>query len=479
MKKIDYIFLIIIIFAALVTRLYKIDAPLSDYHSWRQVDTAAVSRNFMRDGINLLSPRYDDLSSLQTGMENPEGLRMVEFPIYNALTAILPTLNPNLPIEISGRIISIFFSIITLYVIYYLVRNEVSITAAIFSSLAYALSPFMVFFSRVVLPETTAVGFTMLSILSLYISLKKPEKIKIIPFILSVVFLGLGILIKPTVIFYLITAFVFIVYKYRHEVVKVPYLYLYTILSLLPFLIWRIYISNFPEGIPASNWLFTMVNTFEGPKDIFFRPAFFRWIFMERIGTYILGIYGVLFLGLGLIAKYRSILIPSLTVSALTYLFVFQGGNVQHEYYQTVIFPVLAILIGSGASLLFDLSTNKFNRFLSYPLVVVFFIFMIVFSYYKVKDYYTYPQDLNQISELIKLLTDKNDKIVTDRLGDTTLLYLSDRKGAPAIYKDPEELKNLGYSHIVTANKETATTLKSRGFKVLAENDLCTIVSLN
>jgi hypothetical protein len=108
---------------------------------------------------------------------------------------------------------------------------------------------------------------------------------------------------------------------------------------------------------------------------------------MERIGTYILGIYGVLFLGLGLIAKYRSILIPSLTVSALTYLFVFQGGNVQHEYYQTVIFPVLAILIGSGASLLFDLSTNKFNRFLSYPLVVVFFIFMIVFSYYKVKDY--------------------------------------------------------------------------------------------
>ncbi|MCX8008432.1 MAG: hypothetical protein N3A54_01875, partial [Patescibacteria group bacterium] len=42
-----------------VLRMYKIHHPIADWHSWRQADTAAVARNFLRFGIDPLRPRYD------------------------------------------------------------------------------------------------------------------------------------------------------------------------------------------------------------------------------------------------------------------------------------------------------------------------------------------------------------------------------------------------------------------------------------
>ena len=48
-QKKDLLILGCIILIALVLRLYKIGAPLSDFHSWRQADTAAVARNFVRE----------------------------------------------------------------------------------------------------------------------------------------------------------------------------------------------------------------------------------------------------------------------------------------------------------------------------------------------------------------------------------------------------------------------------------------------
>ncbi|MBI2051881.1 glycosyl transferase, partial [Candidatus Roizmanbacteria bacterium] len=52
-KKIDFLILFAILLVALLFRWYKIDTPLADLHSWRQADTAAVSRNFVRESFNL------------------------------------------------------------------------------------------------------------------------------------------------------------------------------------------------------------------------------------------------------------------------------------------------------------------------------------------------------------------------------------------------------------------------------------------
>ena len=88
-KNIEYYFVSIILILAFFVRLYKINNPVADWHSFRQADTASVSRIYVEEGINLLFPKYHDLSSTQSRIFNPEGYRFVEFPVFNALHAIL------------------------------------------------------------------------------------------------------------------------------------------------------------------------------------------------------------------------------------------------------------------------------------------------------------------------------------------------------------------------------------------------------
>ena len=109
--KNEYFLLSIMLLLGFVVRLYRIDNPVADWHSWRQADTAAVSRNFVNGGINMLYPTYDDISSIQSGLENPTGIRMVEFPIYNLLSFATAKIS-NLNVELSSRLTSIILSLI-------------------------------------------------------------------------------------------------------------------------------------------------------------------------------------------------------------------------------------------------------------------------------------------------------------------------------------------------------------------------------
>jgi len=477
MKKLDYLILTALIVFAFAVRLYKIDTPLADLHSFRQVDTAAVARNYVRDGINLMRPVYDDQSNIQTGFENPEGLRFVEFPLYNALIALFSRYLPIVSLEIWGRLISVGFSLVTLGILYYFALKEKNRIAAIATGLVYGLFPFIVFFSRVVLPETTAIGHMMIGLLLMYHGVKKGKNHTIL-LTLGGIFVALSILIKPTTIFYGISVLYLFLSAYKFDIFKTWRFYYIGFLCLIPFILWRGYITQFPEGIPANSWLFSTVHTFEGPREILFRPAFFRWIFMERIGSGILGMFGSAFLLMGIVSHYKRLFIPSIILSGFVFLFTFQGGNVQHEYYQTILFPAIALAVGVGIAQFLKLPKSVAQPFIVYPTVAVFFLFSIAFSYYKIKDYYSYPQDLPKIAELVRIFTKPTDRIVTDRLGDTTLLYLMDRKGAPAIYKELPELKEMGYNYMVTLDEEKTTKYKEEGYEVMIENELFSLIKL-
>ena len=87
-KWFEYFILFIILIGCFGVRYYKINNPLDDWHAWRQADTATVSQIYIDYGINLLTPRYYDVSPTQTGVYNPKGLRFVEFPIYNLLNVL-------------------------------------------------------------------------------------------------------------------------------------------------------------------------------------------------------------------------------------------------------------------------------------------------------------------------------------------------------------------------------------------------------
>src|SRR3989344_953503 len=111
MKKNDFIILVVILIVALGLRLYKIDTPLADF--------------------NLIKPIYDDLSSIQSGIENPLGIRMVELPLYSAIFAFFFKYLPITTLEIYGRFTSVVFSLIIITVLYYFALKEKNRVAAI------------------------------------------------------------------------------------------------------------------------------------------------------------------------------------------------------------------------------------------------------------------------------------------------------------------------------------------------------------
>ena len=479
MKKQDFILLGLILLVAFIVRLYKIDAPLADFHSWRQADTAAVGRNLERTGFTIWKPTYDDLSNLQSGIDNPKGLRFVEFPIYNELFAVFHSVLPFFSIETWARIIAVLFSLLCIGSLYYLALVEGGRVAAIFTAITYAIMPFFVYFSRVILPETPAISLAVCAIFFLHLfTTRKKKSQSIVLLILSGVSFSLSLLIKPTTIFYGLPLLVLFIRKYKYSISKQLHVLFYFLLAVAPLIAWRYYITRYPEGVPASNWLFTMVNTSEGQKEIFMRPAFFRWMFYERLNNLIMGGYLSVFFILGIIRKQKTYLPLSIIAAGFIYLFVFQGGNVQHEYYQTIMFPGIALAVGLGVGLIIESTKTFLHPVFTTPIVILLFSASVLFSWFQVKGYYVIPQDLLLMAKIIKTFTKPTDRIVADRMGDTTLLYLSDRKGAPLLYRTPEEMKKMGYTYILTDKREVIDQLVLHKYEKLFENNQFALFAL-
>lgn len=457
---IDLCLLIALFVLAIAFRVYKINTPLIEYHSWRQADTMAVARNYAREGIHLLLPRYDDISPLQTGFDNPNGYRMVEFPMYNSLITIAYLAVPIFPIEIWGRVMSVLLSLVILSVVYYLAKQEAGRLAAFSAGLLFAIYPFFVFYTRAILPEILAIAFVMVALLTVY------KKLSFIRIIIALLCFALSILVKPTTVFFGLALWYLLVRSGPFHIRTYITKGLLVMFCLLPFLIWRYYISHFPEGIPASEWLFTHTNTTEGLQNIFFKPAFFRWIFFERLNILILGSFSfVLFLN-GIITKTKTHLPVMLLTSSLLYVFTFQGGNVQHEYYQILILPAVSIYYGLGIEFLYKHATHWIRKGLTLALALMLFAFGWFISWDKVHHYYYSLSDIPQFAKIVQTFVNPTDTIVVDTAGDTTALYAFDRKGSPGIYSDTFVMREKGYDYLFTYNQETADNLEKADFQL-------------
>jgi uncharacterized membrane protein len=166
MKKIikKYPLLIGIVFLGLFLRLYKINTDLLDWHSWRQADTASVTREFTKKSLNPLYPTYHDLSSIPSGLDNPNGYRMVEFPIYNLLVAIILKSVPSLPLVPTSRVVSVLFSLGTIISLFFLARSYFGKKVGYLTAFFFAVIPYSIYYSRTILPEPMMVFMSTLSI---------------------------------------------------------------------------------------------------------------------------------------------------------------------------------------------------------------------------------------------------------------------------------------------------------------------------
>lgn len=471
-KTFEYLLLVFALLVGLALRLYKIDSPVADWHSWRQADTASVAHIYMNEGIDLLRPRFYDISNVQSGFLNYKGYRFVEFPFVNAIHALLAKNFSLFSFDMWGRVISVAFSLISTVAMFFIGKRFLGRFGGVLAAWFFATLPFNVYYSRVILPEPAAVCFGLLSILFFMIYV---DSDKLLSLYLSGIFMALALLLKPYTVFYALPI-IYLAYKRFgvNGMLTNVHLYIYLDVALVPLLLWRTWTWEFPSGVPAYDW------AFNGDK-IRFRPAFWYWIFGQRVSRLILGFGGVVLLGFGLLRRKRKedLFLYVFAFGAFLYLSVVATANVRHDYYQVLIVPVIVLMLAKGALFLYE--SKGFSRVVSISILLGSILFMYMFGWYEVKEYYkiNHPEIIAAGSAVSRLLPEDSE-VIAPYDGDTAFLYQLKRYGWPVNVSTIDELHRFGADYYVSVNFADKDTIEVMNrFKVVEKTDQYIIADLS
>jgi len=473
-KKFEYFLLSIILILGFVVRLYKINNPIADWHSWRQADTASVTRVYIRDGMNLLLPRYHDISSIQTGKFNPSGYRMVEFPFYNATVTVLFNSFHHFSLEVWSRLITILCAVTTALFLYLIGKRFLGSWGGILSAFFYLFIPFNIYFTRVILPDPMGVMF---GIISLWAFIKFFDDKGDIFLYLSAIFFAAMLLIKPYLGFYGLPIIYLAIKKYglknlyKNRSVLIKGL-TFLILATLPFIVWRAWESKFPEGIPFYLWAFN-------GNGIRFKPSYWYWIFGERLGHLILGSLGLIPFFLGVVnTKVKNLFINWFIAGAFLYVAIVADANVMHDYYQIVTMPAIALVLSAGC--IYMWTQQVFNKWIMRVTLFLSIGVMLITGWNQiVGDYNINHPEILEAGQMVDKITPKNALVVAPYDGDTAFLYATNRWGWPAIDNSIDNIIKEGATFYVSVNLGSADTkMIAARFTTIVKTDKYIIVDL-
>ncbi len=464
---------LLLVVLTLLPRLYRFNNPVADWHSFRQADTASVTREYTKNGIDLLRPKYQDLSNIQSGKDNLEGWRMVEFPVINGLAAFITLNIPFVGLVAVSRVISIAFSIGATLTLYFFIKRISGKNIAFFSAATFALLPFSVFYGRTILPEPAMLFFSTGSLLFFTRYLDKKQTIY--SYFISIIFLALALLLKPFVGFlgpvYLVLAW----QKFGKNIYKHLELILFVVLSFLPFFWWREWIKQFPSGIPANDWLFNS-------NEIRFRPAWFRWLFYERLTKLFIGFFGWILIFGNLIKLKKNLAEVIIYVSwgfgLLLYLIIIATGNVQHDYYQVIMLPFVSVLLGRGAWFLYRYLRVKIGTNSAQLATSMVFVLMLVFSWKAVKGYFNVNHwEYVEAGAVVDQTTPPNAKVIAPAFGDTIFLFQTNRTGWPIGFEIEDKIKK-GATHYVTTSYDDEARELEKKYQTIAKTEKYLLLDL-
>jgi hypothetical protein len=286
---------------------------------------------------------------------------------------------------------------------------------------------------------------------------------------------ALSVLVKPTAGFLLLPVPYLLLHRRPWKVSSMLALLVFGIISLVPLLVWRNWIGRFPEGIPVFDWLLNKGN-------IRFKGAWFQWLFAERIAKLIFGFWGIIPLALGFVApknKNEGWTLSLMAIGGLLYLSIFAAGNVQHDYYQVILLPVLCLFAAKGYAFL--VSGTSFSKVSGTVLAVVSTLFFVAFSWYTIRTYYwiNRPEIISAGREADRLLP-RTAKVIAPYNGDTTFLYQTGRSGWPLGF-DIDEKIAMGATHYVTVSptdNDWETKTLAETYTVLVRNEHYAIIDL-
>jgi 4-amino-4-deoxy-L-arabinose transferase-like glycosyltransferase len=160
----------------------------------------------MAQGIAIDSAEYGFVARNFLKGHYIKGLSSPAPPFYSFLIFLFSPDSTH--VEITGRLISLFFGTLTIIPLFYLVKEAIGQKEAIFSALFYSFHLYLVTYSGMLLTEATYWGLLILSVYFFWTGLKREKLWKMA---LSGFFLGLAYLTRPEGIGYVLVYLIWII----------------------------------------------------------------------------------------------------------------------------------------------------------------------------------------------------------------------------------------------------------------------------
>ncbi|MGH2575781.1 MAG: ArnT family glycosyltransferase [Ignavibacteria bacterium] len=458
MKKIYLILLI-----TFLIRLYHINFPVLGWHSWRQSDTATIAKNFYENGFNILYPQIS-WGGAGTGYVESE------FQIYPLIVSVLyAVFSVN---DMWGRVVSVIFSMLTVYGLYLLVRKIMSEQAALWSALIYAIIPLNIYYGRAFMPESTML---VCSVYSIYFFSEWLDKEKTKYFIYSWLFTCFAVLVKLPTLYIGLPLLYLAFQKYKFNLFKNLKIWLLFGLVIIPVILWYYHAHQLFLNGGASFGIWTFGQDKWGTFELVTQPSFYADVFFKSIAERHLTYPGFILLLIGLFIKREyelERLFDFWLLAVLTYFFIAAQGVRVHEYYQLPIDLPAAVFIGKVFTRYLPLEnikvTFKTQRYKSYCIILCL-VLICILSYLRFANFMKserWDSPVFKIANDVKAITPKNDLIITVSNGNPVYLYHCDRKGWTAL---PQ---HLDIKHIESLKKEGAKWLTGEKGSFVQENSL-------
>lgn len=336
------LFAIVVMGVAL--RLYQFDGTILDHHYLRQVDTAALARNFAQEGMDIFHPRVDWRGASNGYVES-------EFQAYTYMIAALYRMFGE-HVELARGLNLIFFAAAAV-VLYDFARRLFDRPAALLSVFFFSAMPLTIFAAHSVQPDTLML---LAALSTVYFFWRWCEEGKLWLLAASAVALCIAMLIKPLNI-YLGAPLLFLCFqRFGWALFLKPQLWAFGIAALGPAVLW--YVHAYSLWVEHGNTLYRAYSQLD-----------FKWL-SERAYPYPLislsypsyasdlvwrlfflvttpGGVIALFAGVLAIDKKTRFFAAWLGGFALTML-VFVAQHRGHDYYQLPLTIVIAMLMGAG-----------------------------------------------------------------------------------------------------------------------------------
>ncbi len=385
--------------------------PFTQY-DWRQWDTFAVVRNFRLEGMNLFKPHTNQIY-IESADVN-QRLFLLDFPIYTYLSALLTYITGVNPITL--RILDILLAASTSVIVFKISQNLVNDTkTGIISVVLLNLSPIFQFSSNSMQPDILMILFFSLVLLFL---LRKEDELNTT----SLVFLSLGVLIKPYILIFFLPILIYKYYK-THDF---KYL-LHMIIPSVLYILWLVRGATSESGkywYTAQLWVGTFTNSWN------FDISRTTFDLLTRITVSILTIPILLVTTLGFkkLTKDLQIKFSLIFIGFLIYLGLFIPGNYNHIYYQLPILIPIYVLAAIGVM---NLISNK-NYLKAIGLLILSIPFYILPSnnlYKELFRQHAIYQDLNNWQFQQKIIPAGNSVIYFNAEGSPVMLNMLGRNG--------------------------------------------------